>query len=154
MDNNILFLDFDGVLNSTTWVQNNVANGIKFDIQKDLDKAAISNLNKIIEATSTKVVISSTWRLFFEVNELFDILKNHGFIGEVISRTPLARFSYRPRGFEIQEWMDENSVLPEKIVIIDDDTDMQHLKRRLVKINPTFGLTEKDVKKAIKLLKS
>ena len=75
----VLFLDIDGVLNSQNWFgyrlycsKNNIYDRILnfTDINDDyinhmlsmIDDRAIVNLNRIIEETGCKVVLSSSWR--------------------------------------------------------------------------------------------
>jgi len=54
-----------------------------------------------------------------------------------------------PRGREIQRWMDKRRVKAKNIAILDDDTDMAHLRKRLVKTCSMDGL---GFKKALELL--
>ena len=75
----VLFLDIDGVLNSSNWFEymqycikndmyNKVLNFVEINdehIKRKLsmiDDRAIANLNRIVEETGCKVVLSSSWR--------------------------------------------------------------------------------------------
>ena len=124
----VLFLDIDGVLNSENWfayriycVKNNMVNILMNFVDTDdrnikhkltmLDDRAIANLNRIIEETGCKVVLSSSWRSCVEAeNTLTEyLLKLKGFKYELYDVTPrlwFNDFSIR-RGEEIQLWMDE-----------------------------------------------
>ncbi len=73
----IIFLDFDGVLNSQLWYIRTKGNR-EID---DLDTEAIGFLNTLIKNTGAKVVVSSTWRLNKTVDELQEILNRNGFKG-------------------------------------------------------------------------
>lgn len=146
----VLFLDFDGVLNSHQWMQ---ANADKFPMNHmwhhtHLDELAVGRLEKIVQATGAKVVISSTWRLLNSLPRLCDILQNHGFTGEVIGITPRLG---GPRGNEIASWLNDHGPI-ENFVIIDDDGDMVHLKHKLVQTSWDLGLQDEHVDAAIEQL--
>ena len=110
----IIFLDFDGVLNSENWM---VSRFKKFDNDDiatqypfyEIDPDAVENLNRIIELTGAKVVVSSTWRHGRNPEELSNILKFHNFKGEIIDVTPSLNIKgYTvPRGCEIDFWLKE-----------------------------------------------
>jgi hypothetical protein len=46
----------------------------------------------------------------------------------------------KPRGLEIQAWMDDHGI-PDRFVIVDDMSDMEHLLPRLIQTRSTVGLT-------------
>lgn len=142
----VLFLDIDGVLNSRDFFENRKGNITIDDVPNfmanGLDKQALDNLQRIIEETNAKIVVSSTWRIgkdrtpewfrrvFKEIN---------GFDFPVIDKTPL--LDNRCRGEEIKQWLENNKHV-EQFVIIDDDLDM--LKEQwkfFVKTDKKFGLT-------------
>lgn len=89
----IIFLDFDGVLNSEVWMKSrfDIIDNNDIDSQYpfyEIDPNAIKNLNRIIEETGAKVVVSSTWRHGRTPEELSRILEFHNFKGEIIDTTP------------------------------------------------------------------
>ena len=146
----IIFQDFDGVLNSHKWIG---ANQHLFKAQQlfmhtDVDPEAVARLQRIVDATGAKVVVSSTWRLFNSLASLRATLAKAGFDGEVIGKTPQLG---GPRGLEIQEWLNNNGPI-ESFVILDDDSDMVHLKNKLVQTSFDDGLQDEHVEAAIKLL--
>jgi hypothetical protein len=153
----VLFLDIDGVLNSTDFLQRKAArNGGRVIGTDHIDPDAVSRLNTIIAMTDCKVVVSSVWRFNKTPDELYLHLRKHGFVGEVIGSTPQNAKKGYERGHEIQEWLDtvgqqfEEPV--ECFVILDDDSDMVHLLHRLVKTKFANGLQDEHVAKAIALL--
>ena len=173
----VLFLDIDGVLNSENWfgyrlycIKNNMFNEvINFVNTNDerikhklsmIDDRAIVNLNRIIEETGCKVVLSSSWRSCVEVeNTLTEyLLKLKGFKYELYDVTPrlwFNDFSIR-RGEEIQLWMDKESEKNEieSFVILDDDySDMlPEQMNNFIHVDGHVGLTDKDVFTAIEIL--
>ena len=172
----VLFLDIDGVLNSENWfgyrlycIKNNMFNEvinfvntnderIKYKLSM-IDDRAIANLNRIIEETGCKVVLSSSWRSCVEAeNTLTEyLLKLKGFKYELYDVTPrlwFNDFSIR-RGEEIQSWMDKESEKNEieSFVILDDDSDMlPEQMNNFIQIDGQVGLIDKDVFTAIEIL--
>ena len=172
----VLFLDIDGVLNSENWfgyrlycIKNNMFNEvINFVNTNDerikhklsmIDDRAIANLNRIIEETGCKVVLSSSWRSYVEAeNTLTEyLLKLKGFKYELYDVTPRLwcnAVSIR-RGEEIQLWMNKESEKNdiESFVILDDDSDMlPEQMNNFIHVDGQVGLTDRDVFTAIEIL--
>ena len=173
----VLFLDIDGVLNSENWfgyrlycIKNNMFNEvinfvntnderIKYKLSM-IDDRAIANLNRIIEETDCKVLLSSSWRSCVEVENALTkyLLKLKGFKYELYDVTPrlwFNDFSIR-RGEEIQLWMDKESEKNEieSFVILDDnDSDMlPEQMNNFIHVDGQVGLTDRDVFAAIEIL--
>lgn len=183
----IIFLDIDGVLNHQNWFsrrhkevnQNDVVSHYPF---YEFDPESVEQLNRIINETGAKVVVSSTWRLGRTITQLQEILDRVGFIGEVIDKTPNfhakgtdndgERIGYTiPRGCEIDWWLknegefqrinwsteEQQKYIDKSIVknyiIIDDDSDMLYNQREHF-IHTSFmsGLTNELTDKAISIL--
>ena len=123
----ILFLDFDGVLNSVKWMRENpdMANSMFLaSVESKLDKNAVALLNDVLAKTGAYVVISSTWRKCMSLVEIKEVLYNNGFTGKVVGATPrFAKNGSSHRGDEIQEWLDTGYIDVEKFVIVDDNSD-------------------------------
>lgn len=157
--NKFIFLDLDGVLNSNLYYcekhhndryaeaiaqyPEELALGISA-----IDPVAVGNLNKILEATGAKIVVSSSWR---HDPYLPDIFKAVGIKAPIFSITPLSES--RIRGEEIQAWLDKQTE-PYTYVILDDDSDM--LESQLPYFVQTDwmkrGLSQDDAEQAIKIL--
>ena len=172
----VLFLDIDGVLNSENWfayriycVKNNMFNILMNFVDTDdrnikhkltmLDDRAIANLNRIIEETGCKVVLSSSWRSSIESENIFtqNLLKLKGFKYEFYGVTPrlwFSDFSIR-RGEEIKFWLDKESEKHEieSFAILDDDSDMlPEQMNNFIHVDGQVGLTDRDVLTAIEIL--
>ncbi len=157
----VIFLDIDGVLNSTQtaedWHLKTGKGGYggffeETDIVTDDNvrwgQSLVDNLKKIVDATGARIVISSTWRKHFTCPKFKDMLAIYGWDGAPIyDRTPIMRI----RGQEVKWWVDKHK--PEVYVIIDDYDDF--LREQIpffVQTNPDIGLTQEDAQKAITIL--
>ena len=119
----VIFLDIDGVLNVIP--QGRDKYGSKFH------KHFEDNLKRIINETGAKIVISSTWKMSGLIT-MQEMWKDRNLAGEIIDITPnevdvVSRgtcefYDQVDRGFEIQQWIDDNNI--ECYCIIDDDNDM------------------------------
>jgi hypothetical protein len=170
----IIFLDIDGVLNSETWFESQQENIDKLNQQKvistdqsvdcQLDPQAIKQLNRLINLTDAKVVISSTWRFGDGINtRVKPGLSRKGFKGEIIGAT--GKESCGIRGCEIRRWLKDHDINSKEnlldcfgsdfksFVILDDDSDMLlEQKDNFVHVDSKIGLSDKDVEQAIRIL--
>lgn len=149
----IIFLDFDGVLNSWAWwARQPAATRDRHDYL--LDPAAIGLLNQLVMRTGAHVVISSSWRLNSEMRPAATLCVC-GFTGAILGQTPegVRESDMRTihRGHEIAAWLEEHTDV-EAFVILDDDSDMVHLAERHIKTSQSIGLTQADVDRAVVML--
>lgn len=189
MENNlkIIFLDFDGVLNHENWYTRRMNEVNSEDFTSfypfyEFDPKSIDQLNRIIDATGAKVVVSSTWRIGYDVVTLQSFLDRVGFIGEIIDKTPSfhakgsnnegqpIRYTI-PRGCEIEWWLEEiadfrriNWDRDEQLkylekskvknyIILDDDSDMLYSQREhFIKTSTMYGLNDVVANKSIEIL--
>ena len=117
----VLFLDIDGVLNSQDFFNK------RYDLIKDgihpnypyteFDPLSIKELNRILDNTDAKLVVSSSWRHDPNLNNTF---KEVGISHDIFDITPY--LGNVDRGFEIEKFIKDNNV--EVYAILDDDTDM------------------------------
>lgn len=154
----ILFLDIDGVLNSIKYmisrtIIDNNGNITKGWNNRDLDRVAVNYLIDIVKQTKCSIVISSTWRTsgIGYSSPVQKSIRARG--GDIICNAIIGRTcdDYSARGIQIQKWIDDNNFTG-TFVIVDDDSDMEHLSNRLVKTNNNFGLTREDADKIITML--
>lgn len=131
----VIFVDCDGVLNGIrNWPENSGRDWV--------DPKAVTRLNDITKRTGATLVISSTWRRFWDVRT---ILKRAGVTGQIVGETP-----YLPgqeRGAEIKAWLDDNRV--DSYIILDDDSDMGELVEHLVQTDWDLGLQDRHVETAV-----
>ena len=166
-----LFLDIDGVLNSENWYgwRQYCYNNKWMDKIQDpsitdefvqyklheIDERAVANLNRIIDKTGCKVVLSSSWRSSsdFENTLTNYVLTLKGFKYTFYGVTP--RLFSQDRGVEIKRWLEEESKKNEieSYLILDDDCDMlPDQMDNFILVNRQYGLSDIDVFKAIEIL--
>lgn len=140
----IIFLDIDGVLNTSKTFYDNYVYFKKTGIRKiPLDEERIVYLKEIIQKTEAKIVLSSSWRLYFEKNiklrpineyaqKLVDLLSKYDlFIYDI---TPMERLGVRQN--EINMYLESHPDI-DSFVILDDDTSdlFWFIDNHLIKMN-------------------
>jgi len=152
----IIFLDVDGVLNSKTFLESRTSRNKHRTPKDHLDPQQVKRLQKIVDNTGAKIVVSSTWRYGTMFRELLDALKHHGFTGEIIGRTKTDSCSDCLRGNQILRWVRDHVKDYHRFgdyVILDDDSDMLYWQKdNFVHTSWETGLTDKDVDLAINIL--
>lgn len=151
----ILFLDFDGVLNSQDWyVRRGEIGGLHIprNQRDDFDPAAGALLKSIVDRVpKLEIVVSSTWRLNADMATLRDYLSPFGIPrGTVVDKTP--RFPGEVRGKEIKAWLDKNVTDICTFVILDDDRDMEPIMGNLIKTDNKIGLTAHEAEEVVRRL--
>lgn len=152
----IMFLDFDGVLNSHQYM---VSPRNKNKGLIGLDPENVQVLNKVFQnEPDLKIVVSSAWRIGRNIWTLRDILSEAGFLypERVIDKTPNSSSKGSDRGYEIYDWMDKFPVNDEitAYVIVDDSCDMAMFMHKLVRTSHyDHGLKECHVTEILEQLK-
>lgn len=153
MERSVIFLDFDGVLNTEQYQAQLTVDGKPTnDAWGPLfDPRAVGNLKKIIDATDAEILISSSWRYMYPLGSLRMMWETRELPGE-IRDTLACGATYISRGEEIDCWLESNGQ-PDYVIIddLDDFYPTQH--DRYVEVNPIVGITEADAQKAIEILK-
>lgn len=118
----IVFLDIDGVLNSDAWVADNpeYMNRTTHEWKDHLDPACVAHLNRLLDKSGARMVLSSTWRKSpIGVETTAAALLAVGlearfmpFLGctPSLSRTPEG--VHLQRGDEIQDWLSRAAITP------------------------------------------
>lgn len=158
----LIFLDIDGVMNHTRQVFR-IGEIKKVYFEQDsmdwVSKRCIGLLNELINETDAKVVITSTWRKLYKIEELQDFFRKAGFEGEIIGTTEIFYDNESCRGDEIRDYLirtlgnASNERSKVEYVILDDDSDMLYSQREnFVNVDYSVGLTPKIIYKAKNIL--
>lgn len=160
----IIFLDIDGVLNSDLFMgtdafkesirqYKNLLDVINNAPETHIDPAAVQLLNNLVEDTGAQVVLSSSWRMKFSVEEMNEILGRRDATFKIVAATPLSRHMSRSlRGLEVQEYLDELDEQPESFVILDDMDEFPKHRKYFIHTKERVGLTSEDIFRATAIL--
>lgn len=134
---NILFLDFDGVINNSDLEQEKDHETIPNDWDQ-YHPDLVSNIRTIIHEYNLKVVVSSTWRKNHSIQSMNMILNNLWNLDCVILDYTTTehldkdyynrleddiKASSRDRGLQISHWLNSKKYYINSYIIIDDDSD-------------------------------
>lgn len=162
-----LFLDIDGVLNHDTWFNSPSYKNNQANWQVSMfDPACVERVNRILQETGAKLVVSSSWR---DMKDLPEIFAGVGLPTE-FDTTPYAEIIYPNafpitdffsdetdirywRGSEIKWYLDHNAKEEYTYCILDDDCDMlEEQLEYFVRTSNPQGLIDELTKKAINIL--
>ena len=159
----VIFLDVDGVLNSKDDLmiyreKNNIDHCILY---AEVEDRPLKLLKEIVDKTSAKIVVSSSWRIGCERSGKESIFGNKLFIKlesrlkdydmDIYDITP-SLGTRTQRGDEIREWLSKNPT--DNFIILDDDSDMCEFlnTEHFIKTTYKHGLTEELKDRAIEVL--
>lgn len=165
----VLFLDFDGVLNTEDYQKKLREEGEKqYDEYGQIfDPTAINNLKYVLEAIpDVRLVINSSWKLegFDRINELWRARKLPGILYGVtpdyvpdLSKYDLSNDNniemLACKGYEVKQWLNENAPNGCRYVIFDDVPDfLPEQVPFLICTDPSKGITKEDSTRAIRIL--
>lgn len=150
----VIFLDVDGVLNNRYTAARSPGG------YRGVSDELIRNVRKIVEETGARIVLSSDWRLIREDPERG---KDYKYLARKLLFTGRIRIfghtddiSWSKRGQEIRTYLDHHPQITEYVVLDDNpfrDFGPCGLKDHLILTDPNKGLTQKDVQRAICILK-
>jgi len=149
----VIFLDFDGVLNSERYVKNSGQFGVI------IDPSRMELLKKIVDATEAKIVLSTSWRehwdkasggcdkIGLQINEIF------GEFGlDIFDKTPELNLR---REQQIECWLAEHPDVDKFVVLDDEFLSAPFMTGHFVKTSGfREGIDEKNAAEAIKVLQS
>ena len=152
----VVLLDLDGVLVTTPpWraVESEADGFMKFN------QLAAKNLARLLDETQAAVVLTSTHRINYSVEEWKVLLNARGIAPSSVEKiNDLATLDLMPaRGLEIEAWVVQGGH-NKNYVILDDDLSINGLsgeiKSRFVQTMPLIGLNEEATLKALAILYS
>ena len=139
----VLFLDIDGVVNC----ENTFKMGARNKSPYPLDPEMAFMVGKIKLYTGCEVVLSSSWRHSKDgIKAVEDGIVP---VLDITGNTHLVEYKDKPRGHEIQAWLDSHPEV-DRYAILDDDSDMLDSQlHSFFKTSWKSGLTEEIMNKVI-----
>lgn len=159
----IVFLDFDGVLNSEAymhriWKERKAGKAVTF-MHRHTDEICPEMAQRVLsicEQADASVVISSSWRLLHTMEEIKAMLTEVGagaLAARIIGRTPSPKRLRSMRGDEIDQWLKEFGDPVTAFVILDDDSDMLNSQKPMfVQTHWQTGIMDHHVEQAVGIL--
>lgn len=156
---NIIFLDFDGVINTPIWEYDEYGKlncCFHYPFDKDCTAnnfQAICWLNEYCKITNSDIVVSSTWRMG-GLKLMQECLYRSGLNEniQVLDITEILHNKYG-RGEEIYRYLINHPEI-QKITILDDDADMGNLEKYLIKCNCNVGFLVNEFNQAREMFKN
>jgi len=155
-----IFLDIDYTLSSKDWERYYRDKDLQYfaEVDPDIDFRAVERVNKLVEATNAKIILSSSWR--FYLSETINRLRNSGLkypISDIIKGEECVYCDNWPdvkhptRGDLINDFIKEHPC--DRYVILDDTNDMTEEQQQfLVQTSVEYGFNDEDLEKAIIIL--
>lgn len=149
----VIFLDIDGVLNFNSSAARTPSGYL------GIAEPCVKKLKKIVDATGAKIVLTSTWKEWWSINDdlktidgiyMEKKLVRHGL--HIMTKTEDMTFN---RGEGIRKWLESKPHVSHWVVLDDivfKDFEQFGILSNLVLTNPEQGLTDDDVEKAIEIL--
>ncbi len=165
----IIFLDFDGVLNTEHYQNLLMYHGKAWKDKHGVyfDPETVAGLKRIVEETGADIVIESSWK-YLGLEEMQQMWRDRDMPGKVIDVTPSsasdswllnadlddvdpARTQWK--GIEIASWIADNLHKGDQYVIIDDEYVILDFQlTHFTQTNPYDGLSPELADKAIRIL--
>jgi hypothetical protein len=123
MKSRVVFLDYDGVVNTPMWNAEGTHCSYGFPKQGKVNNfQAVQWVSEACQKFDYSIVVTSTWRFDDNYKEC---LINGGLRNniEILGRTPSFRDQNLPRGAEIKAYLDEHPEIT-YYVIVDDEEDI------------------------------
>ncbi len=144
----VIFLDFDGVIST-------------YEMSWRIDPNKLMLLDKIVQATDAKIVVTSSWKHGCDnVEEFKSKIYTRRGSKDIKDETPFGKFINQIyditdgcgyRGEEVEKWLNNHEV--ENYAILDDDSDFKNEQLfHFVQTDTYEGLTSREVKLCITIL--
>jgi hypothetical protein len=146
----ILFLDFDGVLNTVAWAE--ACRRQRSPAHQYLFPRMIARVGYIVESTGAKVVATTNWRMEYSREALETFLRQAGGTFPLLSTTPILP---KLRGLEVRAWLDASQEPVEAFAILDDlprDDFDEFGRSHLISTDSNVGLLDIQMERVIRLL--
>lgn len=137
----VIFLDIDGVLNTTETFIKRIENYERTgSLNLEIDEFRLEYLKSIIDSTGAKIVLSSTWRRYFTKNNelvmpitekgkaLYNLFSKYG-----IDIYDITVINVQSRENQVKEWLSNRDNVESFIIIDDEPNRFKDLLDKLIK---------------------
>lgn len=147
---NIVFLDYDGVVNTPMWNEDGTQCRYNFPSDHAVNNfQAVQWVSEFCQKYDYSIVVTSTWRM----DDNYDICLFNGGLRPGICLRGRTKVLHGTRGEEIELYLKEHPEVT-GYLIFDDEADLTEAQKdRLVKTNGDVGFAEYDFKHAVRLHK-
>ncbi|MNE40745.1 hypothetical protein D3C80_1347840 [compost metagenome] len=149
-----ILLDIDGVMVITpSWR----IPELHFDGFLKFNEQAAKNLASIIDQTNAEIVLTTTHRISYSIDQWLEIFQARGINPVSVTKINDAEnlSTMFIRSVEIKNWVD-NGETDEKYVVIDDDLSINdlpdYIKDKCVLTKPMIGLDNEAMEKVLEIL--
>lgn len=149
----IIFLDFDGVLNTEYYQGLLQFQGKQWQDEYGafFDPKVVRQLKRVIDTTGADIVVESSWK-YLGLEAMQELWRGRNLPGKVIDITP-SLTDNASKGEEIAAWLSEHATPDTRYVIIDDEyVILDSQIPYFIWTNPYEGLTEEQADRAILIL--
>ena len=160
----IIFLDFDGVLNTEHYQGLLRYQGEPWQDEHGafFDPNAVKQLRRIIDATGADIVIESSWK-YLGLDAMKELWKVRNLPGRVVDITPssvsdeyllknLDTTMIHCKGMEIASWLSEQAEDIRYAIIDDEYVILDSQLPHFILTNPYEGITEEQTNRTISIL--
>lgn len=150
----VIFLDMDGVLNSTHFFRSKDDAGLVEYSQSDdffrgmIDPVAVGVLSEIATKSGAALVLSSSWRNVITLEDLEPMLREAGYRGLGFVGKTDSRGAHRNE--EIRRFLIQHPEIKRFLVL--DDTKDAHIPGHTILTSPATGLLPTHVRPALNVL--
>lgn len=149
----LIYLDIDGVMvRANSWKRPEMLE----DGFYAFSSGAVKALEKLIRFSNAEIVLTTSHKNRYSINEWHNIFNRRNLQVNKISRLP-KNIDFLNRKEELLKWFNKDR-LSEDFIIIDDDKSLNglppFLKEKLIQTSASVGLTEILVDKAIKKIEN
>ena len=149
--NKIIFLDFDGVLNTEHYQGLLQYQGKPWQDEYGafFDPKAVKQLKRIIDATDADIVVESSWK-YLGLDAMKELWEVRNLPGTIIDITP--SLLGKNKGVEIASWLTEQTEDISYVIIDDEYVILESQLPHFILTNPYEGITEEQANRAISML--
>lgn len=135
---NVVFLDYDGVVNIPMWDEQGESCNYSHPFGGRVNCfQAVQWVSEFCQKFDYNIVVTSTWRSSRNYKEC---LINGGLRKGIKILGKTDRLNDKSRGEEIQKYLHDHPEI-DKFIIFDDESDMGQLKDHLIQCNSVVGFT-------------